>query len=127
VLVGVTPILKLKVPLPSFVAFHKDDEDDVKFLVRVESDARVIMGSYTHLEHDTCTAGLHNKGYLNLVLELMGVSYGPRLVPGFDAFTEASKKRKTDLLGKLRQNNRRLPREERQRLGRPPRHGERTT
>jgi hypothetical protein len=54
--VGVTPVSKLKVPLPNFVASHKDGEDDVKFLVRVESDAKVIVGSYTRPEHDACVA-----------------------------------------------------------------------
>jgi hypothetical protein len=34
------------------------------------------------------------------VLELMGVTYGPCLVPGSDASTEASNKRKTDSVGK---------------------------
>jgi hypothetical protein len=34
------------------------------------------------------------------VFELAGVAYGPRLVPGSNAFTEASKKRKADATGK---------------------------
>jgi hypothetical protein len=44
--VGLTPISKLKVPLPRFPLSHKDDEDDAKFLARVEQEARVIVGSY---------------------------------------------------------------------------------
>jgi hypothetical protein len=32
----VAPISKLKVPLPKFVSVHKDDEDDIQFLARVE-------------------------------------------------------------------------------------------
>jgi hypothetical protein len=36
------------------------------------------------------------------VLELAGVAYGPRPVPGSDASTEVSKKRKMDAPGKLR-------------------------
>jgi hypothetical protein len=91
VLIGVTPVLKLKVPVPDFVASHKDDEDDVKFLARVELDAKVIAGSCTHSEHDSCITGLHNEGHLNRVLGLTGVAYGPHSVPDFDAFTEASK------------------------------------
>jgi hypothetical protein len=91
--VSVTPVLRLKAPLPSFVASRKDDEDDIKFLVRVESDAKVIAGSYTRLEHDTCIAGLHNEDQLNRVLDLMGVAYGPRLVPGSNFTTKTSKKR----------------------------------
>jgi hypothetical protein len=97
----VTPVSKLKVPLPNFVASRKDDEDGVKFLVRVESDAKVTMGNYTHSEHDACIARLHNEGQLNRVLELTGVAYGPRLVPGSDASIKASKKRKTDSIGRV--------------------------
>jgi hypothetical protein len=99
--VGVTLVLKLKVPLPNFVASHKDDEDGIKFLARVVSEAKVVVGSYTRLEHDACIAGLHNKGQLNRVLEHAGVPYGPRLVPGSDASTETSKKRKTEYVGKV--------------------------
>jgi hypothetical protein len=98
--VGVTPVSKLKVPLPSFIASRKVDEDNVKFLVRVESDAKVIMGSYTHSKHDTCITRLQSRDRLNCVLELVGVTYGPRPVPGSDAFTVASKRRKTDFVGK---------------------------
>jgi hypothetical protein len=64
-------------------------------------DAKVIVGSYTRPEHDACIVGLHNGGCLNHVLELAGVAYGPRSVPGSDALTEASKKRKTDFDGKV--------------------------
>jgi hypothetical protein len=40
------PVSKLKVPLPKFVAVHKDDdEDDVQFLARVELDVGGIVGS----------------------------------------------------------------------------------
>jgi hypothetical protein len=49
--VGLTPISKLNVPLPRFPLSHEDDEDDIKFVARVEQDARVIVGSYTHTEH----------------------------------------------------------------------------
>jgi hypothetical protein len=43
----VTPMSKLRVPLPKFVAVCKDDEDDVQFLSRVELEAKGIVGSYT--------------------------------------------------------------------------------
>jgi hypothetical protein len=98
--VGVTPVSKLKVPLPNFAASHRDDDDDVKFPVRVESDAKVIVGSYTHLEHDAYNVGQHNGGCLNHVLELVEVAYGPHPVPGYDAFAEGLKKRKADSIGK---------------------------
>jgi hypothetical protein len=99
--VGMTAVSKLKIPLPNVVASRKDDEDDVNFLARVELDAKVIVDSYTRLEHDTCIDGLHNEGRLNRVLELTGVAYELRSVPGSDAFTEASKKRKTYFVGKV--------------------------
>jgi hypothetical protein len=99
--VGVSPVSKLKVPLPNFVASRKDDEDGIKFLVRVALEAKVIVGSYTCPKHDTCIAGLHNEGRLNRGLELTGVAYEPRPVLGSDAFIESSKKRKTDYVGKV--------------------------
>jgi hypothetical protein len=92
VAVGVTSILKLKMPLLKFVAARKDDDDDVKFFARNELDSEGIMGSYTRPEHDICIAGLRNGGHLNPVFELARVAYKPRPVPGSDA----SKKRKAD-------------------------------
>jgi hypothetical protein len=76
--VGVTPVLKLKMPLPKFVAARKDDKDDVQFLARIELDAEGIVGSYTRLEHDGCIASLRNGGRLNLIFKLAGVAYRPR-------------------------------------------------
>jgi hypothetical protein len=78
----VTPVSKLKVPLPRFVVAREDDEDHTKFLARVEKEARVLVGSYTCLEHEAC-AVLPNNGRLNRVLELAGVAYGPRPMPCF--------------------------------------------
>jgi hypothetical protein len=72
----------------------------LKFFARIELDAEGIMGSYTCPEHDACIAGLPNGGRLNRVFKLTGVAYMPRPVPGSDAFTEASKKRKADAAGK---------------------------
>jgi hypothetical protein len=91
-----TSISKLKVPLLKFVAVHKDDEDDVQFLAMVELEAKGIMGSYTHLEHESCITNLCNGGRLNRVFELAEVAYGPRLEPNTDEFTEALKKRQID-------------------------------
>jgi hypothetical protein len=56
--VGVTPVSKLKVPLPKFVATRRDGEGDDELLVRVELEAKVIVGSYARPEHDACIAGL---------------------------------------------------------------------
>jgi hypothetical protein len=77
------------VPLPKFVVVHKDDEDDVQFLARVELEAEGIVGSYTYPEHDACIANLHNEGRLNQVFELAEVAYGPRPEPGTEEFIEA--------------------------------------
>jgi hypothetical protein len=96
--VNLTPISKLKVPLPRFSLSREDDEDDVKFLAWVEQEARVIVGSYMCMEHDTCIAGLQNNDRLNRVLKLTGVAYGPRPVP---ISVEVLKKRKADATGKV--------------------------
>jgi hypothetical protein len=88
----VTPVSKLRVPLPKFVAVCKDNEDDALFLDRVEREAEGIMGSYTRLERDACVANLGNRSHLNRVFELAEVVYGPRLEPGTEEFTEALKK-----------------------------------
>jgi hypothetical protein len=49
--------------------------------------------------HDVCVASLRNGGHLNRVFELVGVAYKSRLVPGIDAVTKASKKRKMESTG----------------------------
>jgi hypothetical protein len=98
---SVTPVSRLKLPLPKFHAVRQGDEDDVLFLVRVELEAEGVVGSYTHLENDVCMAGLPNGGRLNWVFELADVLYGSRPVPSTDAFTEASRKRKMDAAGKM--------------------------
>jgi hypothetical protein len=97
---GVSPVSRLKLPLPKFEVVRKDDEDDVQFLARVELDAEGVVGSYTRLEHDVCVTSLRDGGCPNRVFELAGVAYKSHPVPGTDAFTEASKKRKMDAAGK---------------------------
>jgi hypothetical protein len=94
--VGVTPISKLKVPLPKFAVAREDDEDNAGFLTRVEKEARVLVGSYTRLEHEAC-AILPNNDRLNCILELAGVAYGPRPTP---VSVEVLKKMKADSVGK---------------------------
>jgi hypothetical protein len=95
---GVTPVSMLKLPLPKF---HAKCKDDVKILVCVELEAQGVVGSYIRLEHDVSMVGISNGGQLNWVFELAGVLYGPRLVPGTCAFTEASRKRKMDAARKM--------------------------
>jgi hypothetical protein len=69
--VGVRPVSKLKVPLPRFAVASEGDEDDIKLLARVETEAMVIVGSYTCPKHKACST-MPNHGRLNHMLELMG-------------------------------------------------------
>jgi hypothetical protein len=91
---GVAPVLRLKLPQPKFHAMHKDAEDDIHILARVEMEAEGVVGSHTGSEHDICMAGQRDGDRLNHMFELAGVPYGPQPVPGTDAFIEAMKKRK---------------------------------
>jgi hypothetical protein len=91
--VDFTLILQLKISLPNFPLCRKGEEDDVRFLARVKQEARYIVDGYTHVEHETCLTSIPNNGRLNRVLELTGVSYGPRPVP---ILAEVLKKRKVD-------------------------------
>jgi hypothetical protein len=38
---GVTPVSRLKLPLSKLEVVHRDDEDDIQFLARVELDAEL--------------------------------------------------------------------------------------
>jgi hypothetical protein len=58
VIVREMPVSKLKVPLPKFSLHRQDDEDDIELLVMVQQEARVIVGSYTRMEHEAYIAGL---------------------------------------------------------------------
>jgi hypothetical protein len=71
--VDLTLVSKLKVPLPRFALSHEDEEDDAHFLVRVEHEARNIVGSYTRAEHEAYVCGLLNNGRFNHVLKVTGV------------------------------------------------------
>jgi hypothetical protein len=93
-----TPVLQLKILLPRFPLSHEDGENDAQLLARVEQEARNIVGSYTRVEHEACIANLPNNGRLNYVLEVVGVSYGPRLVP---VSTKVLKKKKTYAAAKV--------------------------
>jgi hypothetical protein len=86
---GVTLVSRLKLPLPK---------------------SEGVVGSYTHLEHDACAAGLHKGGCLKHVFELAGVAYRSHSVPGTDAFTKASKKRKMNAAGKTPAKHAKAPR-----------------
>jgi hypothetical protein len=93
--VGVTPASQLTVLLPSFPL---SCEDGVKLIVRVEQEARNIMGGYVHAEHEACTTSLPNNGRLNRVLEVVGVAYGSCPLP---VSAEVLKKREADAIAKV--------------------------
>jgi hypothetical protein len=76
--VDFTPVSRLKISLPNFPLRHEGEEDGAWFLVRVEQEARNIVGGYARAEHEACLTSIPNNGRLNCVLELVGVSYGPR-------------------------------------------------
>jgi hypothetical protein len=96
--VDFTPVSRLKIPLPNFSLRCEGEEDDARFLVRVEQEARNIVGDYTRAEHEACLAIIPNNGRLNHVLKLMGVSCGPRPVP---ISVEVLRKRKVDAAAKV--------------------------
>jgi hypothetical protein len=72
--VGLTPVSKLKVPLPRFPLSHEDEEDDACLLARVEQEARNIVGSYTCAEHEDCICDLPNNSHSKHVLKLVRVA-----------------------------------------------------
>jgi hypothetical protein len=74
---GVTPVSRVKLPLPKFCTVRSNAEDDVQFLARVELEAKSVVAGYSHPEHDACVASLPNIGQLNHVFELAGVECGP--------------------------------------------------
>jgi hypothetical protein len=96
--VDFTLILWLNIPLPNFPLCHEGEKDDVRFLARVEQEARNIVGSYMRAEHEAFLTSIPNNGFLNRVLELTGVSYGPHPVP---ISVEVLKKRKADTAVKV--------------------------
>jgi hypothetical protein len=97
---GMTPASKLKLPLMKFRVVCSNDEDDIQCFARVELEAENVVGSYSCPEHEACVKCLPNRGWLNHVFELARVVYRPRLKPGTEAHTEASKKRKVDAQSK---------------------------
>jgi hypothetical protein len=93
-----TQVSWLKIPLPNFPLRRKGEKDDVRFLPRVEQEAKNIVGGYTCVEHEACLASIPNNDRLNCVLKLAGVSYGPRPVP---VSAEVLKKRKAGAATKV--------------------------
>jgi hypothetical protein len=90
---GTTPVSRVKLPLLKLRAICSDDEDDVQFLAGVKLEAEGVAGGYTCPKHDAYVMSMQNRGRLNHVFELAGVTYGPQPEPGIEAHTEASRKR----------------------------------
>jgi hypothetical protein len=88
----------LKMLLPKFPKRRQGEKDDVRFLERVEQEARNIVGSYMRTKNEAYLASIPNNDRLNRVLELTGVSYGPHPVP---VSAEVLKKRKADAAAKV--------------------------
>jgi hypothetical protein len=87
VAIGTTVVSKVKTPLPPFPVEAVSAEDASRFMAKVETDVKRILGSYGPKEHDALmAANLPNGGCLNWVSKQMRVPYAPRSLPGTEAF-----------------------------------------
>jgi hypothetical protein len=68
--------------------------------VKVESEAKKIIGIYGPHEHKACIQLLPNGIHVNCVFEKSGITYAMCLVPGTESSIEALKKKKADAIGK---------------------------
>jgi hypothetical protein len=84
-------VSEVETPLPVFPMDVIYAEASARFLAKVQTDAEKSLGSYGPKEQEACmVVKLSNGGR-------MGVSYGPRPLPGSEAFRPASRKQKADL------------------------------
>jgi hypothetical protein len=98
VVAGVTVVSRVETPLPIFPMETILVEGASHFLEMMETNAEKVLGSYGPREHDACMVmKLSNDGHLNRVFEQMGIPYGPRPLPGTDAFVAATKNRKANV------------------------------
>jgi hypothetical protein len=58
--VDFTLVSWLKIPLPNFPLCHEGEKDGVRFLARVEQEARNIVGGYTRAEYKACLTSIPN-------------------------------------------------------------------
>jgi hypothetical protein len=101
VAISMTAMSKVETALPVFPVEAIPTESANRFLAKVETNAKKLLGSYVPREHDVCVlAMLPNGGHLNQVFEEMGVPYAPRPLSGTEAFTAVTKKQKGDVLKK---------------------------
>jgi hypothetical protein len=95
---GMTHVLKVETHLPLFAVGPLTVEHADHFLVEMEMEAKRVVGSFRPREYDALgVANIPNSCRLNWLLELMGVSYAPRPLPGSKASQVANKKRKAEV------------------------------
>jgi hypothetical protein len=95
---GMTPTLKVEVPLPLFVVESVSLEHANHVLAEVEMEAERVLGSFGPKEHDALgMTNILNDGRLNQVLEQMGVPYAPHPLPGSKASQATIKKRNAEM------------------------------
>jgi hypothetical protein len=99
---GMTPVSKVKTPLPLFVVGTIAMEHADHFLAEVETEPKRVLGIFGPREYDALrVTNILNGGRLNRVLEQMGVPYFPRPQPSSAASQAANKKRKAKVAKKL--------------------------
>jgi hypothetical protein len=93
-----TPMSKIRTPLPLFPIEAVSAGDVDHILAEVETDVERFLGSFRPREHDALMMMKHpNGGRLNRVLEQIGVAYAPRLLPDSEASQVAWDKRKVEV------------------------------
>jgi hypothetical protein len=96
--VGMTPVLKIRMPLPLFPVQTASMENGPRVLEELEMEAGRILGSFGPKEYDALEmAKLPNGGRLNHVFEQMGLAYAPCPLPGTEAFQATREKRKSEV------------------------------
>jgi hypothetical protein len=80
--------------LQEFCVARVEGESDVRFLAKVEFEAKNVVRSYSQAEQHACIKSMSNEGHLNRVWEKAGIAYAPRLQPGTDTSMKAARKRK---------------------------------
>jgi hypothetical protein len=93
---GETHVSKLSAHMSDFPVAGLPEETNNRFRKSVELVAANVVGRYTRGEHKVCIEVLPNQCRVNWVFEHVGVPYGPRLEPSFEASEEAAKKRRQD-------------------------------
>jgi hypothetical protein len=102
VTIGTTAVSKVETPLTVFLVEPVSMEDVGRFLVKVEMDAKKILGSFRPKEYDALvTAKLLNNGHLNRVFEQMGIPYTPCPLHGTEASPVATRKHKPNMSKKI--------------------------